>query len=421
MSRLCVAVCVAGLGVCAASEGLRADITVTYRNGLELPASALDQFGHSFVLAGLSGLTALPDGRFAAVMDNSDKVVFFRPAFGADGSLTGVSEVTGLTLTQSRDFEDIALLPGTNSAVLCDEGLSEPLSVADLLSGAVTAGPAVPAVYANVRTNFGLESVTVSPDGLTLWTCNEEALSVDGAQSTSSAGTRVRLQRFSRGSAVGTGGFVLSGQWCYITQPMHGSSGVTGARSGVSALVALPGEGGGGLLAVERSFALSANGVFMTRVYSVSTAGATDTSALPMLASVTLTPCGKFPRYAGYLYNLEGLALGPLAPAGAGVPAGRRLLLGVTDSGDPLSTNRLHVFLIDGLSAACGPADVGSQGGTAGGDGRLDNNDFIVFINFFFLGNPGADLGRQGGEAGSDGAFDNNDFVAFINDFFAGC
>ncbi|MFT3685259.1 MAG: GC-type dockerin domain-anchored protein [Phycisphaerales bacterium] len=67
------------------------------------------------------------------------------------------------------------------------------------------------------------------------------------------------------------------------------------------------------------------------------------------------------------------------------------------------------------------PADVGRQGGIAGEDGLYNNNDFIVFIGYFFEGNPRADMGRQGGVLGSDGYFDNNDFVAFINQFFAGC
>ena len=273
-------------------------------------------------------------------------------------------------------------------------------------------------MYANVRANFGLESVTVSPDGLTLWTCNEESLTTDGSQSTPSAGTRVRLQKFTRASATGTGGFTPAGQWCYITQPMHGTTTVPSARSGVSALVALP---DGGLLALERSFAFSGSGLFLSRVYSVTTTGVTETTGLSALAGVILTPCTKTTRYAGYLYNLEGLALGPAAPAGEGVPPGRRLLLGITDDGDPLSTNRLHVFFLDGLADTCGPADLGRAGGIAGGDRVLDNNDFIAFINGFFAGAAAADLGRAGGEPGADGAFDNNDFIAFINYFFAGC
>ncbi|MFT3686824.1 MAG: esterase-like activity of phytase family protein [Phycisphaerales bacterium] len=405
------------LAVIAAASAVRGDVTLTYRNNLELPGTVTDQSGQSMTVTGLSGLTALADGRFAAVMDNSNKVLLFRPVFGADGSLTGVIDATGLTLSQTRDFEDIALLPGTNSAMLSDEGTVAPLSVVDLATGVVSVGPTVPAVFANVRPNFGLESLTISPDGLTLWTCNEEALSVDGPQSTPTTGSRVRLQRFSRPSASGTGGFSPSGQWCYLTQSMHGSSAVQGARSGVSALVALP---GGGLLAMERSFAI-ASPPFLTRIYSVSTAGATDTTAMPALQSVTLTLCTKSPKYSGGLYNVEGLALGPAVPAGEGVPAGRRVLLAITDDADILSTNRLHVFFIDGLLNACGPADLGSQGGASSPDGLLDNNDFIVFINAFFAASPSADMGRQGGMPGGDGSFDNNDFIAFINAFFSGC
>ncbi len=70
---------------------------------------------------------------------------------------------------------------------------------------------------------------------------------------------------------------------------------------------------------------------------------------------------------------------------------------------------------------AIDPADVGTVGGTPGRDHVYDNNDFIVFIDYFFSGNPLADVGSTGGVFGADGAFDNNDFVAFINEFFNGC
>ncbi|HYD01935.1 MAG TPA: GC-type dockerin domain-anchored protein, partial [Phycisphaerales bacterium] len=66
-------------------------------------------------------------------------------------------------------------------------------------------------------------------------------------------------------------------------------------------------------------------------------------------------------------------------------------------------------------------ADLGRQGGEPGSDGVLDNNDFIVFINYFFTSNPLADVGSPGGVDASDGSFDNNDFVVFIDQFFAGC
>jgi len=66
-------------------------------------------------------------------------------------------------------------------------------------------------------------------------------------------------------------------------------------------------------------------------------------------------------------------------------------------------------------------ADLGMQGGVPSPDGMLNNNDFVVFIDFFFNANPHADVGAQGGVPGHDGAFDNNDFVVFIDLFFDGC
>ncbi|HZW07460.1 MAG TPA: GC-type dockerin domain-anchored protein, partial [Phycisphaerales bacterium] len=63
-------------------------------------------------------------------------------------------------------------------------------------------------------------------------------------------------------------------------------------------------------------------------------------------------------------------------------------------------------------------ADIGVQGGTPGGDCVLDNNDFVVFIDYFFQQNAVADVGSQGGVTGPDGAWDNNDFVVFIDYFF---
>jgi hypothetical protein len=75
------------------------------------------------------------------------------------------------------------------------------------------------------------------------------------------------------------------------------------------------------------------------------------------------------------------------------------------------------------IGSPCGLADIGTQGGLPAscGDAVLDNNDFIVFIDYFFNGNPIADQGTQGGEPGSDNRFDNNDFVVFITNFFNGC
>ncbi len=65
-------------------------------------------------------------------------------------------------------------------------------------------------------------------------------------------------------------------------------------------------------------------------------------------------------------------------------------------------------------------ADLGAQGGVPGADGQLDNNDFIVFIEYFFTNDPRADIGKQGGVYGVDQYLDNNDFIVFIDAFFQG-
>ncbi|HYD01390.1 MAG TPA: immunoglobulin domain-containing protein [Phycisphaerales bacterium] len=73
------------------------------------------------------------------------------------------------------------------------------------------------------------------------------------------------------------------------------------------------------------------------------------------------------------------------------------------------------------VSGGACPADIGQVGGIPGNDGMLDNNDFVVFIDYFFSGDPRADRGVTGGVPGTDGVFDNNDFVVFIDQFFSGC
>jgi hypothetical protein len=73
------------------------------------------------------------------------------------------------------------------------------------------------------------------------------------------------------------------------------------------------------------------------------------------------------------------------------------------------------------ITPPCNKADLGAQGGIMIPDGLKDNNDFIVYIDLFFAGNPAADMGMQGGTPGSDGLLDNNDFVVFIGYFFGPC
>ncbi|HYD01128.1 MAG TPA: GC-type dockerin domain-anchored protein [Phycisphaerales bacterium] len=103
----------------------------------------------------------------------------------------------------------------------------------------------------------------------------------------------------------------------------------------------------------------------------------------------------------------------------AGTPTGGAVMTFSNGSGGNADL-LLGNIRADDTQGVCA-ADLGGVGGLAGPDGLLNNNDFVVFIDFFFAANPLADFGSTGGIPGQDGAFDNNDFVVFIDEFFAGC
>jgi len=107
------------------------------------------------------------------------------------------------------------------------------------------------------------------------------------------------------------------------------------------------------------------------------------------------------------------------APDGAGAASPVDSWTGTFTGSGAYTVNLTGACFVSG-TAPC-PADLGSTGGTAGADGNLDNNDFVVFIDFFFSHDPRADVGSTGGVHGSDGAWDNNDFVVYIDLFFEGC
>lgn len=322
--------------------------TVEHVDSIELPGTAVDQHGVSFAISGLSGVTWLGGGSYAAVMDNSDKLVLFDLALAADGSVVGLDGVRGLTLGGSGDHEGIAAT-GAGTVLVSHEGA---MTVREfrLDDGGLVRTLQAPPVYSSRRGNLGLESLSFDP--AFAWTGNEEALTVDGPRATPDAGTVVRLLRLETGGGVG-----LS-QHAYVVEPMHGPRIPFGnpGQSGLSELVALP---DGALLAVERSLAFTTP-LFLTRVYRVEFANATDVSGMDGLIGRDYTPVGKTLVYSGGHNNLEGLCLGPrLSPT-------VHALVGVVDDGDPVSTNAVEVFRLTGLGACAVDVD---------GDGAIDLED----------------------------------------------
>ena len=383
-----VLVCATGAVV---SHSARAEqIEVVLRGATGLPTAAVDQDGQPFIVREMSGVTYLGGDAFAAVMDDGGKIVTFDVAFEANGGIASAAVTAGLSLADVRDFEGIAYVPGaTPATVYVSEEDTPAVHAYRLTDGGLVATLATPAVFGQRRSNLGFEALARMPGTGVLWTGNEGALSVDGPLATTEAGTTVRLLEYTPAG----GGYEAGAQYAYEVDPLHGAP-ISGSRSGLVELVATPVPiAGGGLLAVERSLALSTEiGAFRTAMYAIDFGGATDVSEVAALDGATYTPVTKTELFAGAVVpggmNLEGLAVGPA------IGPGRWAMLGVVDDGDPISTNTLVAFeltilpdgdvnrdaVVDGLDAnvialnwQAEPAT--REQGDLNGDGRIDGLD----------------------------------------------
>ncbi len=344
---LCILALVASAAGCNA-----APLALARRSTITLPNQAIDQFGQTFTIAGLSAITYLDptrsgkpdpaptaDHRFIAVMDNSNKLIELSLRFDESGSITQCTLIRGITLSTSHDWEGAAYTdPARNSITLSDEDRPA-LTEFRLSDGAFIRNITPPSVYTQRRPNLGFESLTSRERSDQYWIANEEALAIDGPISTPTAGTDVRLSLLAVAPAAAPR---LLRQIVYRTEPIHGAV-INGARSGLSDLVALP---DGRLLALERSFAL-ASPLFLTRVYEVNTTATDVRDQNNGLVTGTFSHCGKTLIYSGGNNNLEGLCLGPrLDPQSPS----RWVLLGIVDDGDPISINQIVSFELGGLS-----------------------------------------------------------------------
>ena len=171
--------------------------------------------------------------------------------------------------------------------------------------------------------NLTFESLSISPNGRSLFTATEGALLPDGT--TADGRSRTRILRY---EDRGPGGFEPAEQFYYLTDP----------GLFVTEVVALSEDE---LLVLERGFdRVKGNTV---RVYSVSLRDAADVSDVASLATAGIAPVEKelvfdlascppsgapnsAPQANPLLDNFEGLALGPH------LPGGRRALLLQSDN-----------------------------------------------------------------------------------------
>lgn len=256
--------------------------------------------------AELSGLAYAGDTTYYSVGDNGDTSIWqlYTSLNLSTGQIRSSLVTAGIDApAMGSDAEGIALRPDRGTAWVSDETDST-ITEFSLASGAKVGAVNVPAIYlpANVQDNRGLESLTYGAGAL--WTANEEALRPDGALSTTTSGSWVRLQEFTGPDLT------PAAQFGYLTDPISQLSPfVSVERSGLVDLLVLP---DGALLALEREL----GGLlprFRSRIYLVDTSGATDVSALPSLSDGGFTPVVKTLLWQGIFgfANFEGMSLGP--------------------------------------------------------------------------------------------------------------
>ncbi len=274
-----------------------------------LEIKSVEKYNISGMPEGLSGLTWASGNQYYAIEDSGARLHPLTIQINsATGAVTSASFSSYITLSGS-DLEGVAYNAANNSVYVSDESGA---TIKEYnLTGTYLSSVNVPDVYNNYRSNLSLESLSLQTGHLSMWTANEEALTVDGPRSTTSNGTVIRLQKFNSS-------LVPAGQWAYITDPLtgEGPDDENYECGGVSDLCVLP---NGKILLLERELDITGYlfGVpipkFHSRIYEVEFTGADDVSGINSLVGASYTPLIKHPLWeeSFLLANFEGLALGP--------------------------------------------------------------------------------------------------------------
>ena len=228
-----------------------------------------------------------------------------------------VSQALGEPFTpgRNRDSEDIAVDPFSGNIWLADEFGSTPdISEFDIAGKETGRSAPIPEIQKKLhRDNQSLESLTISPCGLVMWSANEQALICDGeaAFGNNDVQTVVRLMKFTRSSPGSD--WVLRGSWPYRCDPCADP---IFSQSGLAGLCALP---DGSVLALEREISVSTCG--RCRIYRVTDdaiSAATELSNISALTNAVYKVVDKGKSLVDFrgssldaMTVYEGITLGP--------------------------------------------------------------------------------------------------------------
>lgn len=218
----------------------------------------------------------------------------------------------------STDTESVRWLPGGGLAYTSEgagPGGRTPFVREATAAGALQQDLALPAAYypaagSGLRSNFGFEGMTLSPDRTRVTVISENALVQDGPAAAPGVPSPSRLLTLDRATGANLGEHV------YAADPMQTFGGLVLGPSlaGVSELLAIDDHS---YLTVERSFAMPRG--FAVTIYKTTTDGADDiTGAAAITGAERPMPKTAVFDFAqiGFANNIEGITWGPRLPNG---------------------------------------------------------------------------------------------------------
>lgn len=266
----------------------------------------------------LGGIVWITNDVYWAVNDRRPVVwEMSLPVDRSNGKISGCSLRRFFDPEDSVDVEAIALDPVDGTVWLADEHHNR-IARHDPANGRLTGEALLPKAMQSHYPELGLESLTTDREGLVMWTCTEEALTIDGSRSTRKSGSDVRITKLHRRSADEA--WAVAGQWIYRTDPMAGGpwyiDGCDNARSGIAELCLLD---DGSLLVLEREFSKVLIPRLRCRIYVADVSGATEVHGLATVADAKdIKRVSKRKLYETSGFSMyEGMCLGPKLSDGA--------------------------------------------------------------------------------------------------------
>lgn len=285
-------------------------------------------------------LFALPDKerRIVTLTASADYTEF---TVGDGIALSGLARPTW-------DGEGLARARDGSFYVVADE--TGPSVIHVSAEGALLSELAIPSRFeGQASNNKGFESLTLSPSGSFLFSCNESALPADGPAASKSNGTVVRLLRLGVDGAAAGG---AAAEYAYRTESLGAG---TGGDMGVSDMLALDDDS---LLVLERGYQSDYGNT--VRLFRVELTGARDVSqqdslgdAPAVLDKQLVVDIGALPpgttvhpakQPNPLLDNYEAITLGPTLPDGRA-----SLILLSDDNGQASQVARLLVLSLRSL------------------------------------------------------------------------